>query len=158
MRKLLFIFAMTYSLISQAGGFYRGHFDVGYTAGIGDYELNRYEINTSHGYQFCPYFYLGAGLGFHFMKSYETSGMTIPLDIRESSTEIPVFANIRCNFSKGKISPFVDGKIGAFTTNNGGLYANASFGCRFALKEKMGLNVSIGYESEKLEFESFKNS
>lgn len=40
---------------------YKGYVDAGYSIGIGDYEFGRVEINTSHGYQFTPYFFLGAG-------------------------------------------------------------------------------------------------
>ena len=31
---------------------YRGYVDAGYSIGIGDYEFGRFEVNTSHGYQF----------------------------------------------------------------------------------------------------------
>lgn len=82
---------------------YRGFIDAGYSIGVGDYEFGRFEVNTSHGYQFNPYLFLGAGVGFHFMSSYETSGMDIPLDVRDEKTDVPVFANIRCNFNVSSI-------------------------------------------------------
>ena len=90
---------------------YRGFIDAGYSIGVGDYEFGRFEVNTSHGYQINPYLFLGVGAGLHFMSSYETKDMNIPLDVRDSQVDIPVFANIRCNFSKKKVSPFVDPKI-----------------------------------------------
>ena len=136
-------------------GCYRGFVDGGYTIGIGDYEFGRFEINTSHGYQINPFFFVGGGFGLHFMSEYKTKGMDIPLDQRESKVDIPVFANLRVNFSKGKITPFVDGKAGTYVTNNGGLYLNISAGCRFAVNEKQAVNVSVGYTTEKLEFETF---
>ena len=142
---------------NTSGGGYRGFVDGGYTIGIGDYEFGRFEINTSHGYQINPFFFMGGGLGLHFMPEYKTKGMDIPLDQRESKVDIPVFANMRANFSKGKIVPFVDGKAGTYVTNNGGLYLNLSAGCRFAVNEKQAVHVSVGYTTEKLEFESFKN-
>ncbi len=123
--------------------------------GVGDYEFGRVEVNTSHGYQFNPYFFLGAGIGLHFMPSYESNGMNIALDVRDSQVDVPIFANIRCNFSKQKFSPFIDLKGGRFITNNGGLYVNASIGLRYALNDSQGLSFSIGYASEKLEFETF---
>ena len=134
---------------------YRGYIDAGYSIGVGDYEFGRFEVNTSHGYQFNPYFFLGAGAGLHFMSSYETKDMDIPLDVRDSQVDIPVFANIRCNFSKKMVSPFVDVKGGTYVTNNGGLYVNASAGCRFAINEKQAVSLAVGYASEKLEFETF---
>ena len=132
---------------------YRGYIDAGYSFGVGDYEFGRFEINTSHGYQFNPYFFLGAGTGLHFMSSYETI-----VDIRESKVDVPIFANIRCNFSQKKVSPFVDAKGGLFVTNSGGLYANASVGCRFSLNEKQAVSIAIGYALEELEFERPKSS
>lgn len=134
---------------------YRGFVDAGYSVGIGDYDFGRFEINTTHGYQFNPYFFLGAGTGFHFMSSYKTGNMDIPLDIRESTVDIPLFANVRCNFTKKKVAPFVDLKGGTYVTNNGGLYVNVSAGCRFAINKRQAINVSIGYATEKLEFETF---
>lgn len=138
-------------------GCYRGFVDGGYTIGVGDYEFGRFEINTSHGYQINPFFFVGGGLGLHFMPEYKTKGMDIPHDQRESKVDIPIFANLRANFSKGKIVPFVDGKAGTYVTNNGGLYLNLSAGCRFAVNEKQAVNVSVGYTTEKLEFETFKS-
>ena len=49
----------------------------------------------------------------------------------------------------------MDVKGGTYVTNNGGLYVNASAGCRFAINEKQAVSFSVGYASEKLEFESF---
>ncbi len=134
---------------------YKGFVDAGYSIGIGDYKLNRFEVNTSHGYQFNPYIFLGAGLGLHFMPSYATEDMEIPLDTRDSKVDIPVFANIRFNLSKTKISPFLDAKGGTYVTNNGNIYVNVSAGCRFAINERQGINIAIGYALGKLEFEKF---
>lgn len=136
---------------------YRGYVDAGYTFGIGDYDFGRFEVNTSHGYQINPYLYVGAGVGLHFMSSYKTSGMDIPLDTRDSKVDIPVFANARCNILKGKISPFIDLKGGTYVNNNGGLYVNLSAGCRIATNFKQAVNISVGYTTEKLEFQTFSH-
>lgn len=134
---------------------YRGYADVGYTFGIGDYNFGRVEVNTSHGYQINPYLFVGAGVGLHFMQSYKTSNTDIALDVRDSKVDIPVFANIRCNFLKKKVSPFIDLKAGTFVSNGDGLYINASAGCRIATNEKQAVNISLGYTREKLEFQTF---
>ena len=161
MRKVSFIFsvimviALNCNAQSSSNGCYRGSIDAGYSIGVGDYEFSRFEVNTSHGYQFNSCIFLGAGVGLHFMSSYETKDMYIPLDVRDRQVDIPVFANIRCNFSKKKVSPFVDLKGGTYVTNNGGLYVNASAGCRFAINEKQAVSLAVGYASEKLEFETF---
>lgn len=161
MRKKALILSALLSFILSIHGqnvssiSYRGFVDAGYSISIGDYEFGRFEVNTSHGCQFNPYLFLGAGAGLHFMSSYETKGMDIPLDVRDSQVDIPVFANVRCNFSKKKVSPFIDVKGGTYVTNNGGLYVNASAGCRFAINYTQGVSIAVGYASEKLEFETF---
>ncbi len=134
---------------------YKGFVDVGYSVGTDYYKLDRFEVNTSHGYLFNPYFFLGAGTGLHFMQSYTTKGMEIPLATRDSKVDIPVFANIRFNLSKTKVSPFLDAKCGTYITNNGDMYVNVSAGCRFAINERQGINIAIGYTLGKLEFEKF---
>lgn len=161
-KKVLFSLAVLLasqmlSAQNTSSGCYRGFIDGGYTIGVGDYDFGRFEINTSHGYQINPFFFVGGGLGLHFMPEYKTDGMDIPLDQRERKVEVPVFANLRANFSKGKITPFIDGKAGTYVTNNGDLYLNLSLGCRFALNEKQAVNVLVGYTIEKMEFESFKS-
>ena len=160
MKKILLmitvaIISLTASAQNTAGNCYRGFADAGYTFGIGDYDMGRFEINTSHGYQINPFIYLGAGLGLHFMPEYETPDMDIALDSRESKVDIPVFANAKFNMSRGKYAPFIDGKVGTYVTNNGGLYMNVSAGLRIATNEKQAVNVSIGYTREELEFETF---
>ncbi len=163
MKKFSFVvfalFAFTQSMSSQnmSEQCYRGFADAGYTIGIGDYEFGRFEVNTSHGYQINPYFYIGAGMGLHFMPEYETPGMTIALDTRDSKVDIPIFANARVNFMKNKYCPFIDVKGGTYVTNSGGLYVNGSVGLKIATNEKQGINISVGYTVEKLQFETFSS-
>lgn len=135
---------------------YRGYADLGYTIGVGDYEFGRFEISTTHGYQVCPYFFVGAGVGFHFMSKYETKGMgEYALDIRDSKISIPLYVDFRGTFMKTKFAPFVDVKLGHFVTNNDGFYANASAGIRMRTLGKQAISLSVGYTFEKLEFETF---
>ena len=42
---------------------YKGFIDFGYIADLSDYDANKVEISTSHGYQFNNYFYLGGEIG-----------------------------------------------------------------------------------------------
>jgi len=53
--------------------------------------IDSIEINTPYGYQFSPFVFLGAGTGLHFMSSYKTRGMEIPLDGRDSKVDIYLF-------------------------------------------------------------------
>ena len=135
---------------------YRGYADLGYIIGVDDYEFGRFEINTTHGYQVCPYFFVGVGVGFHFMSKYETKGMgEYALDTRDSKISIPLYADLRGTFMKTKFSPVVDVKLGHFVTNHDGFYANASAGVRMRTMGKQAICFSVGYTFEKLEFETF---
>lgn len=153
---LLFAFAVSVKAQNVAGNCYRGFVDAGYTIGFRDYDFNRFEINTSHGYQINPYFFVGGGTGLHFMPSYKTSGSgEIALDTRDSKVDIPVFANLRGTFSKGRFAPFIDAKAGTHVNNNGGMYINASIGLRISVNSKQAVDIMVGYTDEKLEFETF---
>lgn len=135
---------------------YHGFADLGYTIGIGDYTFDRFELSSTHGYQFNPYLFLGGGIGFHIMQEYETPNMDIPLDCRDFMLDIPVYAETRITFIDGNISPFISGRGGYYFTHNGGLYLNVSAGCRFAISTNYAINVFVGYSYEKLEFDSFE--
>jgi hypothetical protein len=149
---------VTISAQNTASGCYRGFVDAGYTIGVGDYDFGRFEVNTTHGYQINPYFFVGAGVGMHFMPSYKTSGMSdIPLDTRDSKVDIPVFAAARGTFMKSRFAPFIDVKGGTYVNNNGGLYYNISAGLRIAVNEKQAVDISVGYTNEKLEFQTFSH-
>ena len=134
---------------------YRGYADLGYTLGVGDYEFGRFEISTTHGYQVCPFFYVGAGVGFHFMSKYDTKDMEYALDSRDSKVSIPIFVDLHSTFMKTKFAPFVDVKLGHFVTDGDGFYANASAGVRMKTIGKQSVTLSIGYTFEKLKFETF---
>lgn len=161
MKRILFFIAVCIATITvQAqsndyGHGYRGFADLGYTFGVGDYEFGRFEISTTHGYQVNPHFFVGGGVGFHFMSEYETKSMEIPLDVRKSKISIPLFCDFRATIGKRKFSPFADLKLGYFVTNGDGFYGNLSIGCRMALKDKQGISLSVGYVAEQLEFQTF---
>lgn len=135
---------------------YRGYADIGYTIGVGDYEFGRTEISTTHGYQVCPFFFVGGGIGFHFMEKYQTKGMgEFALDKRDAKFDIPVFLNLRGMLTKHKFGPFIDAKVGYFLTNGDGLYSNISLGVRMRTIGKQAVNLSVGYTFEQLKYETF---
>jgi hypothetical protein len=147
-----------YKELNNASGLeegYHGFVDFGYTLGVGDYEFGRFEINTTHGYQFNSHLFVGGGLGFHLMSEYDTPDMNIALDHRKKQLDIPVYGDVRWTIINQKVTPFIDGKIGYYVTNRGGLYGNLAVGCRVSLYNGHGINFSIGYSHEKLEFETF---
>lgn len=118
---------------------YRGFVDLGYSIGVGDYKADRLEFSTSHGYQFNPYFYLGAGAALNYFHDGDVAS-------------VPLFANPRLDFSTGQISPFIDLKVG-YTVSEyvEGFYLSPSIGARFNLQNNKGINLSLGYTMQKVE-------
>ncbi len=153
MKKILIIL-LCFPALVQAQGIekgYRGMVDVGYCLYISQIDPSTIELTTSHGYQFNPYIYLGAGTGFDFTGSCswgEVAGMAYHK--RDSKVDIPLFFNARANFTKTKIIPFVDGRIGSYVNNDGGIYATLTLGARYAIGNGIGLSFAAGYQIRKV--------
>lgn len=121
---------------------YRGFVEAGVAAGIGDYGLTRLEVNTSHGYQFNPYLFVGGGLGMHFYFD-------------ASDALIPIFADCRVNVLPGRISPYIDVKLGYSIGVSDGLYGAGLFlspgiGARFALANgAQAIRAGLGFSMQQ---------
>ena len=94
-------------------------------------------VNTSFGYQFNPYIYLGGGVGAAYFLDSEV-------------VAIPVYLNFRSDFIKYKISPFVDVKAGYSPYDAKGAYASVALGCRFKK-----FSLSFGTELLQNEYEDW---
>lgn len=141
-KKLLIVTVLILSFLPMSGQGvskgYRGFVDIGYTIGVGDFDNGRFEITTTHGYQALPWLFVGGGIGIN-----RWSGN---LD----ATSTPLFGVIRFDVSfGGKLSPFVDFKIGGNLGDMRGFYFHPSLGGRFALNEKCGLSLAVGYTLQK---------
>ena len=77
-----------------------------------------YGLTTSQGYQINPYIYVGAGFGVHIYTK----------DNFETSLALPIFTNFRANFTKTKVSPFFDAKIGYSIVDLKGWFLSPSIG------------------------------
>lgn len=123
---------------------YRGFLETGVAVGIGDYNLNRLEVNTSHGYQFNPYLFVGVGVGMHYYFD-------------ASDALMPIFADCRVNVLPGRISPYVDFKIGYSLGFSDGVYGAGLFlaptaGVRIGLNDSShALRVGLGFSMQQLE-------
>ena len=115
---------------------YKGFWiELGYTIGVGDWGIDRLELSTSHGYQFNPYFYLGAGIAANYYFDAEVIGM-------------PIFAHLRSNILNNSISPYIDFRIGYSPLKDvQGLYLTPSIGCKIK-----SFNVSVGYVMQKAKY------
>lgn len=133
---------------------YYGQFDFGTTLGLGDYAFTKFEVNSTHGYQFNPYFYLGGGVGAHFMLNY-TDDLYMR---RRQVANVLLYVDTRVTFIESTITPYVEARAGYFVTYYGGAYANIAVGCRFATYYKQAINVSLGYSYERLGFDCYANN
>ena len=140
---------------------YKGFIDIGGGFGVGEYGRHHLSFQTSHGYQFNPYFYLGAGVGFDYFTrhnsyyypdysnyhpDYGYQNSHIGWNNRNDFS-VPIFANIRITLNK-PITPFFDVKIGYSTFDGMGVYFNPNFGISFKLNGKTALNLGAGYNMQ----------
>ena len=152
---LLFLFpAICFSQEASKG--YHGFIEAGYSVNPSapTISVNWSEINTIHGYQVNPNLFVGVGVGFHFLEDTKTAEIDgYPHWKRESSTEIPLFANFKWTILKKKVSPFIDLRLGHYLTNSSGVYESAGIGCRFALKHNQAIYALASYSVTKFRFQ-----
>lgn len=88
-------------------------------------------VSTSHGYQFNPHIFAGAGLMLERSTKYD-------------QWTVPVFAQFRTDLSFGKYTPFGDIRLGYNFTDGGGIYFSPTVGYRFNFGRKLNLNLGVG--------------
>lgn len=152
MKKSFIITALTVALSGTMANAiepgYRGFVDYGYLIGTGDFDSSTLnEITTTHGFQIIPQLFVGVGAGVHLYKfdNFEEDG---------THYNLPVFADVRYDALESKFTPFVDVKggysvAGEFT----GAYLSPSIGCRMAITDNLGVNLSVGYTYMKTGYE-----
>ena len=88
-------------------------------------------FSTSHGYQFNPWLYVGAGLGLEKCTRYDF-------------WLAPVFVHARTDQQLGRFTPFAEVRLGYNLTDDGGVYFSPNIGYRFNWGRKTGVNVGVG--------------
>jgi hypothetical protein len=124
-----------YSILDSSPGYITiNEFTAGF--GLGDtrapYSKSFFGINTIHGYQINRNFIVAAGTGISFYNG---------------GTLIPVFLDLRFNFSIKTISPYFAGEGGLFLNPSGTakLFISPGAGIRYSISKKMCLNFGAGY-------------
>ena len=116
------------------------------------------ELETVHGYQFNPWFFLGAGVG--------SQGFTENDKVGEDGfVTSNVFGDFRVNFLYSRITPFVEGKVGISSPFSGeleeylttGIFFSPSIGCHFGISRRFGIDLSVGYNYHRFPYEDFKS-
>lgn len=126
-----------YNLKPKSRG-YRGFVEAGAILQVRDNVPDNYtrsELTTTHGYQFNPYIFFGAGVG---------------VSANSSSIFAYPFLATKINFINGPISPYFDFKLGtALPGRLGNIYMAPTVGVRFMIGEKSSaINLGIGYVSQ----------
>lgn len=123
---------------------YKGIVELGYQVGVGDFGMDRLNLNIINGYQINPYFSLGLGTGLRYYFDAEAA-------------LVPVFADFRAYLINNKTSPYLSLGVGySFDATNDfkgvGFLLNPTVGVSFKFSDKSAINIGIGYEMQKIDF------
>ncbi|MCI1719979.1 MAG: hypothetical protein LKM37_03000 [Bacteroidales bacterium] len=123
---------------------YRGFVDNGYTVGVGDYSLDRYDISTTHGCQINPFVFVGGGIGVVYFdadnNNHDNYNSSYFNDYDDNLYSFKMFADVRFHFLPTTISPYLDFKSGFMAGDIHGPTFNASLGISLR-----NLDLSIGF-------------
>lgn len=124
---------------------YRGFAHVGYTVGFGKNPYGRVSIETSHGFQFNNWFFLGGGIGFNIFHGL--------LNTQSGSHffSIPAYATVRFDIpTKGIVNPYFEIRDGIaavpISTSPLAAYLQVGLGMRIAGHGSVGYNIGASYE------------
>lgn len=142
---------------------FRGFIDMGYALGIGAPRNNAFEIETSFGYQFSHFLYVGAGLAVHFphsiLDSYPFRGdfyETKRNDPNWRNPFMPLYVNLRSNlYEEDRITPFADLKVGGTFINHTGFYLSPAVGVHFPTRSTFAFNVTLGYQLQTASYKQW---
>lgn len=128
---LLALVALSISPTTSKAQTYKGFIESGRTLHTDDMGLfSTTDIYTTHGVQFNPYLYVGAGAGVRLGDSY---------------TAIPIYADVRYTILKKKVSPFIDAKIGYSVLDASGFYMNPGAGVNWDFYKGLSVFLKVGY-------------
>lgn len=121
---------------------YKGNIEGGYTVGVGDYDINRTDISTSHGILMYGYLFSGIGVGWNYYHKSETSYVPLFIDIRtdlvETSKDIIPLIGIKGGYSFNASDNFE--KIGAFI--------NPFLGVKYKTNDRYYIYLLAGYTAQ----------
>ncbi len=153
---------------------YKGFVDVSGTMGVGPNRANCVGINTTQGFQYADWFYMGVGLGVDVVSAHQPDGWANSrpsydydydyYPTAKTKAMIPVFTDFRFNVgSRSTTSFFIDLKLGAAwllgdsylqmstgaMSNNTQFFFKPSLGVRiplFANDTRKAVNIGLCYQ------------
>lgn len=111
---------------------YRGF--AGIETGAGDGNDFEFGVNTTHGFQISPFYFVGAGLQVQLFD--------------EDDLAVTPYVDANFSFLRKKVTPFVDVKFGYTSGDVNGVYNATSFGVR--LKH---CHLALGFELQNNTYE-----
>lgn len=142
---------------------YRGIIELGYGFGTGKYGMNNFRFNFINAIKLNPSSSIGLGIGFRRFYEDKNSGWRPD----SGKMQIPVFIDLRTNFSTRTVTPYLAVGIGnssRYISGSSsravyeGLFLNCSGGIWFNISERTALFAGIAYEMQKLQFASADDS
>lgn len=148
---------------AQAG--YEKSIELGGAIGIDKFTKSSFDIDMINGYRFNDYFSIGAGIGFRYTDAlyYESNTLNYFFESRDGKYLVPLYARVKANLTKTKVSPFFLANIGYTfdvgqnpNKNTYGLMIEPAFGIDFKLNEKnLGLYFLVGFNLQNAEYTYF---
>lgn len=158
--------------LSGAAG-YKGFVEAGYSKTMGKYNGDFLEINTSQGFNYKSWFYMGVGLGVDVLFAHKNNGWgdnwsgSSDFDKHSSTSTaamMPLFTDFRFNLGTSQTTSFfIDLKIGCsflltrnyveigdgYLTNQQYFYLRPSLGVRIPVSsqnKKQAVNIGVNYK------------
>lgn len=89
-------------------------------------------VSAVFGYQCNSWLFTGGGLDLEYSPA-------------RGDTYYALFADGRTDLRLGRLTPFIDLRVGYNMTHGDGIYLSPSVGYRFTWGRKVGANISVGY-------------
>ena len=154
------------SVNGQVG--YEKSIELGGAIGLDKFTKGSFEIDMINGYRFNDCFSLGVGTGFRYTDAlyYTSNTLDYYFESRDGKFLIPLYARVKANLTKAKVSPFFLANVGYTfdvgqnpNKNTYGLMIEPSFGVDFKLNEKnLGFYFLVGFNMQKAEYTYFRKT
>ena len=96
-------------------------------------------VSTSHGYQFNPHLFVGAGMSCVWVLN------DIDCDPDKPKVKyLPIFADVRTDLRFGRFTPFADLRMGCNLLRHGTFSGALTIGYRFNWGRRIALNLALG--------------
>lgn len=109
-------------------------------------------ISTTHGYQFNPYLFVGAGMSCVWMlndNNYNSESEGSKLKY------LPLFADIRTDLRFRRFTPFIDLRMGANLLRHGAFSGALTIGYRFNWGRRVSINLALGVNLRGHRYEEY---